>query len=100
MCDFGKGQHEEQFCEIILNSDQWLRRCGLKRFLIWSSGGPFVQWSQTICAILVEGIMRKSSEEILWIWTSGSKGDVFLRYFLSGALAALLFSGAEPFVQF
>ena len=24
--DFGKGHYEEQFCEIIVNLDQWLRR--------------------------------------------------------------------------
>ena len=28
-----------------------------KRFLIWSSGGPPVPWSGTICVILKEGIM-------------------------------------------
>ena len=28
-----------------------------KRFLIWSSGCPPVQWSRTIYAILKEGIM-------------------------------------------
>ena len=33
------------------------------------------------------------------IWTSGS-GDVVSRHFLSRALAAPLFSGLEPFVQF
>ena len=33
------------------------------------------------------------------IWTSGSGGDVVKRYFLSGALAALLFSEAEPLVH-
>ena len=50
--NFGREYYEEQFCEIILNLDQWFRRrCHLK-------------------------------------------------YFLSGALAALLFGGAEPFVQF
>ena len=32
-----------------------------KTFLIWSSGGPFVMWSGTICAILVEGIKRNIS---------------------------------------
>ena len=48
---FGRGHHEVRFCEIIFNLDQWLRRCGLK-------------------------------------------------YFLVGALTALLFSGVEPFVQF
>ena len=34
------------------------------------------------------------------IWISGSGVDAVSRYFLSGALVALLFSEAEPFVQF
>ena len=34
------------------------------------------------------------------VWTSGLGGDIVKRYFLSGALAAPLFRGAEPFVQF
>ena len=46
LCNFGRAYTEEQFCEIILNLNQWSRD------------------------------------------------------FLSGALAALLFGGAEPFVQF
>ena len=51
-CNFGTGYYEEQFCEIILNYDQWFRRrCDLKDFL-------------------------------------------------SRALAALLFGGAESFVEF
>ena len=41
LCNFGRWHHEEQFCEIILNLDQWRRSC-LKIFLIWSSGSPFV----------------------------------------------------------
>ena len=62
LCNFGRGYYEEQYCEIILNSDQWFkRRSLLKIFLIWSSGSPFVQRSRTICAILVEGIMRNNS---------------------------------------
>ena len=36
----------------------------LKAFLIWSSGSPFVQGSVTICAILVEGIMRNNSVKL------------------------------------
>ena len=52
LCKFGRGYYGEQFCEIILNLEQWFRRrCRLKDFL-------------------------------------------------SGALAALLFSGAEPYMQF
>ena len=59
LCNFGRGYYEEQFCEIILTLDQWFRRrCLLKIFLIWSSGGPFVKRRGTICAILVEGIKR------------------------------------------
>ena len=34
LCNFGIKHHEEQFCEIILNLDQWLRRFHLKIFLI------------------------------------------------------------------
>ena len=35
LCKFDKRCYEEQFCEIILNLDQWLRRkCCLKIFLI------------------------------------------------------------------
>ena len=47
---------------------------------------PFVQWSRTICEMLVESIMRNNSVKLFWIWTSGSGGDAFWRYFLSGAL--------------
>ena len=32
-----------------------------KRFLIWNSGGPPVQWHRTIYAIFVKGIMRNNS---------------------------------------
>ena len=61
-----------------------------KRFLIWSSVSPPVQWSGTVCAILKEGIMGNIHVKLYEIWTSGL-GDVVYRQFLSGALAALLF---------
>ena len=31
LCNFSRGYHEEQFCEIILNLDLWLRRRCLKK---------------------------------------------------------------------
>ena len=66
LCNFGRRHHEEQFCGIILNLDQWFRRrCLLKIFLIWSSGGHFIQRSRTICEILVEGIKRKNSVKLV-----------------------------------
>ena len=84
-----------------MNLDQWFRRCHLKIFLFFSSGGHFIQQIRTVCAILVlEGIVRNISLKLFCIWTRGSGDDVFLRYFLSTALVALLLSGAKTFVQF
>ena len=45
------------------------------RFLIWSSGGPPVRWSETIYAILKEGITGNIHGKLYGIWTSGSGGD-------------------------
>ena len=49
---------------IFLNLDHWFRRCLLPVFLIWSSGGPFVQRSGTICAVLVARIKRNNSVKL------------------------------------
>ena len=44
LCNFRRRLHEKQFCEIILNLNQWfMRKYLLEIFLIWSFGGPFVQ---------------------------------------------------------
>ena len=56
--NFGRG-HEEHFCELIINLEQWFRRCPL-----CSSGGHFVQQSRTMCAILEEGIMMNISVKL------------------------------------
>ena len=48
-----------------------------KRFPIWSSGGPPVQWSGTIYAILKECIMGNIYVKLYEIRTSGPRGDVF-----------------------
>ena len=61
LCNFGKGHHEEHFCEIILNLDKWFRICQLNTFLTKSSGDPFIWPSKTVCAILVAVIMRNYS---------------------------------------
>ena len=45
--------------------------------LIWSSGIPPNLWSETICAILKEGIMGNIHlRKIYEIWTIGLGGDV------------------------
>ena len=70
---FSRGHHEKHFCEINLNLDQWFGgRCHLRIFLIKGSGGPFVWWSGTNCANLVEGIMKNFPVKLFLIWTSGS----------------------------
>ena len=74
LCNFGRGYQEKQFCEIILNLGQWFRRMSFKRFLIWSSGDPPVQWSETIYAILKEGILGYIHVKSNEIKTSGSGG--------------------------
>ena len=54
--NFGSGSSKEHFCEIISKSAHWpWRRCCFMGFSIFSSGGHFVQQSETILAILVEG---------------------------------------------
>ena len=51
---------------IFIWEDYWHQGQNLKKniFLIWSSGGPFVQRSRTICAILVKGIIRNNSVKL------------------------------------
>ena len=34
LCNFDRKHHEEQLCEIILNLNQWFKRCHLKIVLI------------------------------------------------------------------
>ena len=47
--NFGRGHYENNFCEIILNLDQWLRSGSrFKKYLIWRSGGQLVRRSGTI----------------------------------------------------
>ena len=55
-------------CNLLENNSVKLqlsrRRCHFKIFLICSSGGPFVQPSETICPILVESIKRNNSLKV------------------------------------
>ena len=99
LCNLGRGYHKEQFSEIILNLNQWLRRRHVfKRFLIWSSGDHFVKRNY-LC-----NFGRRHHEEqfcdIILNLGQWFRRRCRLKDFLSGALAALLFSGAEPFMQF
>ena len=66
--------------------------CVLKDIYIFSSGSHVVQLIN-----LSRGQHKDHVCEIILIWTSGSGGNVIKRNFLSRALSATLFDGAEPF---
>ena len=71
MCNFGRGHYVKHFCEIILNLDQQFMRCHLKIFLIYSSGGHFIWWSGTVCAIFGREYYGEHSCEISAILVDG-----------------------------
>ena len=92
----------EQFCEIILNLDQWLRRkCRLKIFIIWSSGCRFVQllepfvkfWWRVLCEIILnldQWFRRRYLLKIFIMWSSG--GPFVKR---GGTICAILVEGIK-----
>ena len=81
-CYFGRRHLEEKLFEIITLDQLFIRRYRLKIFHIWSSGGPLIQRSVTICTILVKGIKRNISVKLFLIWTIGSGGnDIKGRFF-------------------
>ena len=73
-CNFDRGYQEEQFCNHYEFGSVVKMSC--KRFLIWSFDDPPVQWSQTIYAVLKEGIIGNIHVKLYEIRTSGSGEDV------------------------
>ena len=54
LCKLIRGHYGVHICEIILDLEKWFRRrCRLKILHIQSSGGPSVQRSGPICAVLI-----------------------------------------------
>ena len=91
LCMFGTGHHEEHFCKIIFNLDQPIKkRYLLSRALMGPLFGRVEQfvkfWQRAFC-------------EIILILDKRFRGCQ-LKDFLSRALAALVFSGPEQFMQF
>ena len=58
LCNFGRGHHEEQFCEIVLIQELLVKDV-LSRVL-----APLCCLSGTICALSVEGIMRNNTVKL------------------------------------
>ena len=76
LCNLGREYYEEQLCEIILNLDQWFRRCCLKDFLSGTLAALLINRWEPFMQILKEGIMGNIHVKLYDIWTSGSV-DVF-----------------------
>ena len=65
------------------------RRNHSKAFLIRSFCESVVQWSETICAKLVEDTIGDSSVKLTCFWPSCSGGNSVKRSFLARALAVI-----------
>ena len=77
LVNFGRGHYKEQFCEIILNFDQWFI-CRLKI--------SYLELWRPICSAERNHL--------------SNFGRGYHEEFLPGALTALVFGGAKPFMQF
>ena len=71
-----------------------------KGFSVLSSGGHFVQRSETILAILVEGSPKEHFCGIFWKSGHWSRRRCHLKVFIFLALAAILLRVTEPVSQF
>ena len=75
-----------------------MRRCRLKIFLIWSSGSSCsVEWNH-LCSC-GRGHYEEQFCEFILHMGQWFRRRCRLKDFLSGALTALPYSGAEPFMQ-
>ena len=84
LCNFGRSHHKEQFCEIISYLELWPPFCSAEPIYLcnFDRGYSEVQFCEIILN-LDEWFRR-----------------CHLKDYLSGALVAIVFSGAEPYVQF
>ena len=100
LCNSGGRHHEEQSCEIILNLDQWLRRkCSSKGISYRELWQHFSSPDRNhLCNFGRDYYEEQFCEIILNLGRWFSRRCLLKD--LSGAVAALLFSGAEPFMQF
>ena len=97
LCNFGRGHHGEPFCVIILNLDQWFRRCDISYLELW---WPFCSAERIYLCNFGRGHHMEQFCKIILNFTSDSAGECHLKDILSGALVALMFRRVEPFMQF
>ena len=96
LCNFRIWYQEEQFCEIILNLDQLVSFKDISYLELW---WPFCSAERNNLCNFGRGYYEEQFCEIILNLDQWFR-RCLLKIFLSGALAALLFSAAEPFAQF
>ena len=99
LCNFGRRHHEENFCKIILNLDQFFARiCRLKIFYLelrW----PCYSVERNPLVNFGRGHNEEQFCDFILNLDQWFRSRCCLKDFLSGALAALLFRGGGPFMQ-
>ena len=94
LCNFGGRRHGKYLCEIILKLNHSIIHTILfKDFSMFNSGCYFLQWCRTICAILVERIMKYICIIIFKI--EPVVQEMLFKDFLLLALAAICSSKVE-----
>ena len=74
LCNFGRRHCSEQFCEIILNLEQWFKRCRLKDFLpeLWQ---PFCSAERNYSCYFGRGHYEEQFCEVILNLEQVSEGD-------------------------
>ena len=90
MCNFAKWHYTDHLCKIIMSLGQWLRRS----FSIIRFGSHFAQWIRTICAILVEGMVKNIFLlNHFAFWPVVHYWKLYMFSILSSSSILILFSG-------
>ena len=92
----GRRYHEEESCEIILNLYLWFIK-GMYFLELWQ---PFCSAEHNHLCNIGRGYPEKQLCEIICNLGQWFRRRHCLKYYLPGALAALLFVEALPFMQF
>ena len=64
LCKFGRGNPEEQFCEIVLNLDLWYGGDFVQKISYLELRQPFCLVEQNHWCNLVEDIIRNNSVQL------------------------------------
>ena len=97
LCNFGRWDHEEQFCEIILNLDKWFKRRRHLKISYLELWWPFCSAEHNHLCNIGRGYSEEQFCKIISNLGQWFRRRCCLKYFY---LELLLPSCSEPFMQF